>query len=171
MSPSGVPGISAPHLKVPTTILTHFTQEAKQKSEMHWRTVPQKYRDFRKTSKQMENQLDYGGPHCGCEEPSVGLKENPYRMESLVCWKADVRCERKRPETGLFNLICIQGELLNHILRSNSSFTTGPQLCHPLHFHLPGCVATVSFLFTAQTSFLCSKKMTRSGFDTTRPVY
>ena len=77
MSHSSLPGISAPNPKMPTTTLTHFTQEAKQNSEMDWRTVPQKGRHFPKTSKQMENQSDYGGPHCGCEEPSVKVKENP----------------------------------------------------------------------------------------------
>lgn len=51
-----------------------------------------------------------------------------------------------------------------------SGLCTSP-LCHGFtHNHIPGCMALASTLVTLQGSFICSKKMTTSGLESTRPV-
>ena len=120
----------------------------------------------------MEKLSDYGSPHRGCGGPSLELKENPWRIKEHDVLES--RCPSVRGKDiklGFTNEIPFKESYLNNILRSIFLLTFGPHLCHVLHFHLPECEATVSFLFTPHSSSSCSKTMTRSGFDTMRPVY
>ena len=60
----------------------------------------------------------------------------------------------------------------NHITKGE--FLTNPCTCPwligSIHSHLPVYMAGVSSLFTSQGFFICSKKVIRSGLETTRPV-
>ena len=47
---------------------------------------------------------------------------------------------------------------------------TCPRLIGSIHSHLPVYMAGVSSLFTSQGFFICSRKVTRSGLETTRPA-
>ena len=40
-----------------------------------------------------------------------------------------------------------------------------------IHRHIPGCTAGVSILRVSQGSFICSRNVTRSGLEITRPVH
>ena len=60
----------------------------------------------------------------------------------------------------------------NHITKGE--FLTNPWTCpwliSSIHSHLPVYMAGVSSLFTSQGFFICSRKVTTSGLETTRPA-
>ena len=61
----------------------------------------------------------------------------------------------------------------NHIQRIDSSLMFGPltwTICS-IHSDIPGCIAVVSILLTSWGSLIFSRKVTRSGLETTRPVH
>ena len=77
-------------------------------------------------------------------------------------------CEREKNNTRLLKLISIQGDLFQSLFKVYLP-PSHVDLCF-IHSHLPGWKAAFSFLLISQSCFSCSKKMTRSGLDTLRPV-
>ena len=57
--------------------------------------------------------------------------------------------------------------------RMPSSLILGPLtwVIGSIHSHIPGYTATVFILLLFLGSFICSRKVTRSGLETTRPVH
>lgn len=172
-----VPGISVPNSRTSITSFTKFSHEARMKLKngfQHMHTVSQ-------ASKAMAEQADPAGTsgqgedigsHCKCDiDHGAGGVPRGCRIIRHLGETCPSDSDRKQLE--LFKFFPLKQRFAIKILRSGFSMTFVPLICVicPLHFHLSGGLVIVFFFFTFQASFICFKKVTRSGLDTARLIH
>ena len=173
VSVPSVPGISAPNPNMPTATLTHFSLKG---NTQKWSNI-----DLLRNTENTPSPQSNGEP-MRLWRPSLWTWRTfqwNWRRILRDLWGCDVlesrRASVKRIDIkrGFTNWFPFQNGCSNHIVRPFfilHIWTSPLSSASFIHSHLPGYEATVSFLFTSHNSLFCSKKMTRSGFDTTRPV-